>query len=191
MRDANVSPARETRDPRTVQGDGYSTGGSPEARRFAQAAPQGLQEPGLHVPAPLSNKATPRQQRAYGLEAALMGHQEGHVEGRPMRDSAIAGLNGLSAADPAVRFDRRDDRVVMSRNGKEQESFKAPADNDHVGWGRLMTNASEAAGDHNPRIKRLGDQGAYEAMQHGMTDGMDPHTRFVPQRELDQQRTVI
>lgn len=112
------------------------------------------------------------------IDAGYTRIAERYVDPIAMSDVALAGMQGLSQIDPALRVTRVRDHVVLAEDKKEVREFATPQNEDPDDWAELTTEVMEAGRAASPALRNAGPEQIYEAVFDGALSRLDRFSRY-------------
>ncbi len=98
------------------------------------------------------------------------------------------GLRGLTAIDPTLVPELREQEIRLLQAGKTVFTAKLPAGEDAAAWGALAASMSAAAYAISEPIRQVGTQGVIQSFFDEMFNHLDPYSRYVPPGAADTER---
>ncbi len=127
---------------------------------------------------PLSAGFDPQSAAAvYG--AALSFTAPRDLQGAPIPQLTLWGLQGLRAIDPALDPALLDGKLGLRSGGRIIFTVDAPKDSDAAGWGNAAASLTEAAWRVSLPLQRAGSEAIFESFFHAMFGHLDPYSHYV------------
>ncbi len=98
------------------------------------------------------------------------------------------GLRGLTAVDPALMPDIRDNEVHLTLNDKLVFTAPLPSGAAAADWGKFAASLGRAAFGASQAVRNAGTQGVIRAFFDEMFNHLDPYSRYVPPDAADTDR---
>jgi carboxyl-terminal processing protease len=98
------------------------------------------------------------------------------------------GLQGLTLLDPSLRFEPKDDRLLLFRQDEVLLDLLAPKDEAPVAWAKAATMVTQASAPASVQVRRAGTQGVIQSFFDEMFSRLDPYSRYVPPVEAGEDR---
>lgn len=111
-----------------------------------------------------------------------------YIDEVAISDLALAGLENLSAIDPAVSVSRKSNRVVLSVDGTDRAGFPVPGPRDADAWGTLAADLVSVSRQHSSRLAAASAEEVYEAVFDGLTAELDSFSRYSGREEARENR---
>ena len=111
-----------------------------------------------------------------------------YIDDVPIADLALAGLENLSAIDPAVSVTRKSNRVILAIDGNDRAGFATPGPKDADAWGNLAAELVEISRQYSGRMAGAPAEDVYEAVFDGLTAELDSFSRYSGRDEARENR---
>jgi carboxyl-terminal processing protease len=106
----------------------------------------------------------------------------------PVSQLTVWGLRGLTALDPELTAELRDDRVRLSARNRELAALPLPTEGDVNAWASLATDLALVAAGVSVPVRRAGTQGVVQNFFDELFNHLDPYSRYVPPAEAGEDR---
>ncbi len=97
----------------------------------------------------------------------------------PVSQLTVWGLRGLTALDPQLTADARDNAMVLSAGTRILASVPSPATEDPAAWANAFASLSAAAWNASSGVRRAGTAGVLQSFFDEMFNHLDPYSRYV------------
>jgi carboxyl-terminal processing protease len=98
------------------------------------------------------------------------------------------GLRGLTALDPALMPELREDSIRLMAGGQLLFSAPLPPDQGTDGWGLLAAQMATAAAGASEPVRRAGTEGVIRSFFDELFNHLDPYSRYVPPGAAERER---
>ena len=127
------------------------------------------------------------------LAASVFGAALGFIEPRTLDAEGVPqltlwGLRGLTAIDPALMPDLRENEVRLLQDGKVLFSATLPSNREPDDWGRIAARLGAAAFDSSALAHSAGTEAIIRSFFDEMFNHLDPYSRYVPPGAADTDR---
>ena len=122
----------------------------------------------------------------FGTALAFMAPRTLDVEGIPQLTEW--GMRGLTAVDPSLVPEVREQEIRLLQAGKPVFSAPLPAGDDATGWGALAARMSTAAFAASESVRQVGTEGVMRSFFDELFNHLDPYSRYVPPGAADTER---
>jgi carboxyl-terminal processing protease len=128
-----------------------------------------------------------------GSASALFSDAFGHlsdtyIENINLQTISVAGLNGLTEIDPAIKAIALSDGGVSISAGGAEIALKAPLDRDADGWGDVLARGLTKARMHSASVSSAKPDVLYTAVMDGVTETLDGYSRYEPPKRAVESR---
>jgi len=126
---------------------------------------------------------------ASSLFSDAFGHlTEAYIEKVNLQNMSVAGLNGLTEIDPAIKATALEGGGLSISTGGSKIALKPPLDRDAAGWGDLLAQGLTKARQHSARLTSTEPDVLYTAIMDGVTETLDGYTRYEPPKRAVESR---
>ncbi|HZU90395.1 MAG TPA: S41 family peptidase [Stellaceae bacterium] len=144
-----------------------------------------------HAPPPV-----PADARARLFALALQDIGDIYIEPVSDRRLVLFGLANLSRLDrnlAVVETPASENRTALALTYRDRQLalFSPPADNDGIGWGKVMSQAIAAARAASPIVAAHADERIEDVVFDGMTDALDRFSRYSAPAAARAERTTL
>lgn len=101
---------------------------------------------------------------------------------------AIWGLRGLTALDPALVPELREDSIRLSTADRLVFNGPIPSDQSPASWGELAATVAQAAAVQSDAVRRAGTRGVVRSFFDELFNHLDPYSRYEPPGAADTER---
>jgi carboxyl-terminal processing protease len=98
----------------------------------------------------------------------------------PVSQLTIWGLRGLTALDPQLTAELRDNTLRLSLQDRVLFAAPPPAEEDPAAWANAFAALSAAAVTASSAVRRAGTVGILQSFFDEMFNHLDPYSRYVP-----------
>ena len=98
------------------------------------------------------------------------------------------GLRGLTAVDPTLVPEVREQEIRLLRAGRPVFAAPLPGGDDAQAWGQLAASMSAAAFAVSEPIRRVGTAGVVRSFFDELFNHLDPYSRYVPPGAAETER---
>jgi carboxyl-terminal processing protease len=102
------------------------------------------------------------------------------LEPVPVSQLTVWGLRGLTALDPQLTAELRDNSLRLSQADRILFAEAAPETEDPVAWAAAFVTLSAAAWTASPGVRHAGTIGILQSFFDEMFNHLDPYSRYVP-----------
>ncbi len=100
----------------------------------------------------------------------------------------VWGLRGLTAIDPALVPELRDNEIRLLQEGRLVFTAALPATPGADAWGQLAANMGRASFEMSQAIRAAGTEGVIRSFFDELFNHLDPYSRYVPPGAADTDR---
>jgi carboxyl-terminal processing protease len=106
----------------------------------------------------------------------------------PISQLTVWGLRGLTALDPQLTAELRDNTLRLSNGEHELIALPPPESEDPTAWANAFAVLSTAAWAASPAVRHAGTVGILQSFFDEMFNHLDPYSRYVPPGEAAEDR---
>jgi carboxyl-terminal processing protease len=106
----------------------------------------------------------------------------------PISQLTAWGLRGLTALDPQLTAELRDDSLRLSLGDHALSEQPKPPNEDPAAWANAFAVLSAAAWTASPAVRHAGTVGVLQSFFDEMFNHLDPYSRYVPPAEAAEDR---
>ena len=111
-----------------------------------------------------------------------------YIENLNVPELAFAGLDGLSAIDPAVSVAHDERHLTLDIDGRRAGDFDRPAAQDLDAWGQLTADAIEAMRNSSASLSEAESEAVYKAVFTGIIAELDDFSRYSGREQARENR---
>lgn len=111
-----------------------------------------------------------------------------YIQEVEIADLATAGLGGLTAVDPELRFGQTGEQLTMTYVGRPVISFAMPETADARAWGKITAAALERGRAVSPLLSEYDSEALYETVFDGIVTELDGFSRYAGRDEARENR---
>jgi carboxyl-terminal processing protease len=116
--------------------------------------------------------------KVYAAALAFMAPRT--LEPVPVSQFTLWGLRGLTALDPLLTTERKDDHLLLALPDRVLADAPAPASEDPQSWAAAAASLSSAAVLGSAPVRRAGTRGVVQAFFDELFNHLDAYSRYVP-----------
>ncbi|MBT6314858.1 MAG: PDZ domain-containing protein [Alphaproteobacteria bacterium] len=126
---------------------------------------------------------------ASALFSDAFGHlTDTYIEKVNLQRMSVAGLNGLTDIDPAIKATALADGGLSISAGGAEIALKPPLDRDAAGWGDVLARGLTKARMHSASLTSAEPDVLYTAIMDGVTETLDGYSRYEPPKRAVESR---
>lgn len=124
------------------------------------------------------------------LFAGALNHlSESYIEPVDLRAVSVAGLNGLTAFDPEVKFYAGPGGgFIIHASDETPARFPPPIDRDPNGWAKALAQGLSNARSRSEALQAAEPDDIYTAIMNGITATLDGYSRYEPPKQANESR---
>jgi carboxyl-terminal processing protease len=111
------------------------------------------------------------------------------LEPQPVPQLTLWGLRGLTALDPALVPELREDGLRLLANNQVVFAAPLPADAGAEAWGLLAAQMATAAAAVSEPVRHAGTEGVIRSFFDELFNHLDPYSRYAPPGAAEKERS--
>jgi len=111
-----------------------------------------------------------------------------YIEKVNLQRMSVAGLNGLTEIDPAIKATALEGGGLSISTGSAEIALRPPLDRDAAGWGDLLAQGLTKARLHSASLANTESDVLFTAIMDGVTETLDGYSRYEPPKRAVESR---